>query len=96
MNAIPFLQMFGILEGTSHELPMELDKVYITHIDIHKDTRCLDLGLHYKTMVDFDGHRKLLKFVYDTLKLSRIRCSAHMDSELFGEQGLRFMLDYIA
>ena len=95
MNAIPFSKMFGILMDEKIDLPIEPEKVYITHIDINKETRWLDLGLHYKALIDFNGHRKLLKFVYDALKLAHIRCSVHMDSELFCAESLRFMLDYM-
>jgi len=95
LSAIPFLKMFGVLMDEKPDLPIEPEKVYITHIDINKETRWLDLGLHYKALIDFDGHRKLLKFVYDALKLSHIRCSVHMDGELFCAESLRFMLDYM-
>ena len=93
MTKVLFNKMFGVLTEDNKSFSLPTDKVYITYIDIDKDTRCLDIGLLYEQQVDYSAHKALLKSIYDMLRLSHIRCSVAFSPELFNVNGIKFLLE---
>lgn len=96
MTKVLFKKMFGVLIDGTDSVVTPTDKVYITYIDINKDTRCLDIGLLYEEQVTFAAHKNFLKNIYDLLKLAHIRCSVTMPPELLNTDSIKFMLEDMA
>ena len=89
--------MFSVLsDEPGFKIPVSTDNVYITYIDIDREKRCLDIGIMYGDVLNYDTHRALLKSIYNVLRLRKIRCSAYFDEGLFNADTMRFLLDDMA
>ncbi len=93
MTKVLFEKMFGLLIEDNSNFVMPTNKVYITYIDVNKDTRCLDIGLLYEEQVSFSAHRAFLKSIYELLNLAHIRCSVTISPEFLNSETVKFMLE---